>query len=346
MTGPLSGRAESAAPLRARQPGSRILGTGHYLPSNVVTNRDLEKVMDTSDEWISSRTGITQRHIAAPDEASSDMATKAAQRALEAAGIAATDLDLIIVGTISPDMPMPSTAMFVQRNLGARKDCPGFDLSAACAGFIYGLSIADAYVRSGIYKHVLVVGVELLSRIVNWEDRTSCVLFGDGAGAVVLGPAKNDGRGVLSTHIYADGSMIESLCIPGGGSRTPFSAEVLAKKQHLVHMVGTEVFKYAVKGLSASVLTALEANNMAPGDIDWLIPHQANVRILDGVQHRTGIPKERIFINIADTANTSSASVPIALDQAVRAGKIQPGQALVFCALGGGIAWGSALVRW
>ena len=330
----------------ARQPGSRILGTGHYLPANIVTNLDLEKVMETSDAWIASRTGIRQRHIAAPDEATSDMASAAAKNALEAAGIAATDLDLIVVGTISPDVPMPSAAMFVQQKIGARKNCPGFDLSAACAGFIYGLSVADAYIRSGTARYVLVVGVELLSRIVDWEDRSSCVLFGDGAGAVVLGPASGDGRGVLSTHIYADGSMIDSLIIPGGGSRLPPSHEVIDQRQHLVHMVGTEVFKYAVKGLSSAVKDALDANGMTPTDIDWVVPHQANVRILEAVQQRTGIPMDRFFINIDRTANTSSASVPIALDQAVRMGKVKPGQSVAFCALGGGIAWGSALVRW
>jgi 3-oxoacyl-[acyl-carrier-protein] synthase-3 len=328
------------------QPGSRIIGTGHYLPEKVLTNQDLEKVMDTSDEWISSRTGIRQRHIAAPEEATSDMATHAARAALQAAGITAKDLDLIIVGTISPDLPMPSAAVFVQRNLGTRKDCPAFDLSAACAGFIYGLSIADAFVRTGAAKYVLVVGVELLSRIVDWSDRGTCVLFGDGAGAVVVGPASGDGRGIVSTHIFADGSMIEALKIPGGGSRMPFSQEVLDKKLHLVHMVGMDVFKFAVKALTASVQKALAANQMAPSDVDWVIPHQANVRILDAVQARTGIARERFFINIDQTANTSSASVPIALDQAVRAGKVVPGQSLVFCALGGGIAWGSALVRW
>ncbi len=331
------------------QPGSRILGTGHYLPKKVLTNQDLEKVMDTSDAWIASRTGIRQRHIAAPEEATSDMATHAAKAALQSAGISAADIDLIIVGTISPDVPMPSAAVFVQRNLvalGTRKDCPAFDLSAACAGFIYGLSIADAFVRAGTAKHVLVIGVELLSRIIDWTDRGTCVLFGDGAGAVVVGPATGDGRGILSTHIYSDGSMIEALQIPGGGSRLPFSQEVLDKKLHLVQMVGMDVFKYAVKALTASVQTALAANKMAPGDVDWVIPHQANVRILDAVQSRTGIAKEHFFINIDQTANTSSASVPIALDQAVRAGKVKPGQSLVFCALGGGIAWGSALVRW
>lgn len=329
-----------------RQPAARILGTGHYLPAKVLTNQDLTKVMETSDEWISSRTGIRQRHIAAENEASSDMATQAARQALDAAGIQADQLDLIIVGTISPDMQMPSTAMFLQRNLGARRDCPGFDLSAACAGFLYGLSIADSFVRSGQARYVLVVGVELLSRLVDWSDRSTCVLFGDGAGAAVIGPASDDGRGILSTHIYADGSKIESLYIPGGGSRTPPSEAVLRNKQHLVHMNGKEVFRYAVKALSASVKTALDANGMSPSELDWVIPHQANIRILEGVQTRTGIPMERFFINIDRTANTSSASVPIALDQAARAGKLRAGQSLVFCALGGGIAWGSALVRW
>ena len=303
-------------------------------------------MIDTSDAWITARTGIRQRHIAAENEASSDMATHAARRAIENAGIQPEDLDLIVVGTISPDMPMPSTAMFVQRNLGARRDCPGFDLSAACAGFIYGLSIADNFVRSGQARYVLVVGVELLSRLVDWGDRSTCVLFGDGAGAVVVGPAEGDGRGILSTHIYADGSKIESLYIPGGGSRTPPSEAMLRNKQHLVHMTGKDVFRYAVKGLSSSVRTALEANSLAPAEVDWVIPHQANIRILEAVQVRTGIPMERFFINIDQTANTSSASVPIALDQAARAGKLQPRQSLVFCALGGGIAWGSALVRW
>ena len=329
-----------------RKPASRILGTGHYLPKEVRTNRDLEKVIDTSDAWITARTGIRQRHVAADDEASSDMATHAARRAIENAGIQPEELDLIVVGTISPDMPMPSTAMFLQRNLGARRDCPGFDLSAACAGFIYGLSIADNFVRTGQARYVLVVGVELLSRLVDWSDRSTCVLFGDGAGAVVVGPSDGDGRGVLSTHLYADGSKIESLYIPGGGSRTPPSEQMLRNKQHLVHMTGKDVFRYAVKGLSSSVRTALEANSLAPAEVDWVIPHQANIRILEAVQVRTGIPMERFFINIDQTANTSSASVPIALDQAARAGKLQPRQSLVFCALGGGIAWGSALVRW
>jgi 3-oxoacyl-[acyl-carrier-protein] synthase-3 len=327
-------------------PRSKILGTGHYLPAKVVTNLDLEKTVDTSDEWIRGRTGIQQRHVAAPDEASSDMATKAAKHALEAAGLQATDLDLIIVGTISPDMQLPSTAMFVQRNLRTRPDCPGFDLAAACAGFIYGLSVADAFVRSGGARYVLVIGVELLSRLVDWDDRNTCVLFGDGAGAVIVGPSEDPDRGILSTHLFADGTQIESLCIPAGGTRTPITPELIAQRQHLVHMAGREVFKYAVKALSGSSQVAMSANGLTAADIDWLIPHQANLRIIEAVLQRSGIPRERCFVNIDKAANTSSASVPIALDQAVRLHKVQPGQNVLFCALGGGFAWGSALVRW
>jgi len=332
--------------VQRQAPASRILGTGHYLPAKVVTNRDLESMMETSDEWITTRTGIRQRHVAAPDEAASDMATKAALNALEMAGIDAAQLDMIIVGTISGDMPMPSTAMFVQRNIGARNDCPGFDLSAACAGFIYGLSIGDSFIRNGVAKYVLVIGVELLSRLVNWDDRSSAVLFGDGAGAVVLGPADGDGRGVLSTHLYADSSKIESLWIPGGGSRTPPSEQMLKSKQHLVHMVGKDIFRAAVRRLTEASQVALAHNGVAPEQVDWVIPHQANVRILEAVRERLQIPMERFFINIDQTANTSSASVPVALDQAVRAGKVASGQLMLFCALGGGIAWGSAMVRW
>ena len=325
---------------------SRILGTGHYLPARVVTNLDLEKVVDTSDAWITSRTGIRQRHIAAPDEASSDMATKAASHALEAASLRATDLDMIIVATVSADMQLPATAMFVQRNLGTRPTCPGFDLGAACAGFIYGLSVADAYVRAGVARYVLVVGVELLSRLVDWSDRNTCVLFGDGAGAVVVGPSNDPNRGILSTHLFADGSQIESLYIPAGGTRTPLTPELVAQRKHLVHMTGKDVFKYAVKALSSSSALAISHNGLEPTDVDWLIPHQANLRIIEAVVQRSGVPRERCFINIDRTANTSSASVPIALDQAVRLGKVQPGQNVLFCALGGGFAWGSAMVRW
>ena len=325
---------------------SRILGTGHYLPAHVLTNAELSKRVETSDEWISGRTGIRQRHIVAPEEATSDMATHAARHALEAAGVSPEEVDLVIIGTISPDMQLPSTAMFVQRNLGMRPDCPGFDLAAACAGFIYGLSVADAFVRTGMAKYVLVIGAELLSRNVDWSDRNTCVLFGDGAGAVVVGPSDDPTCGIMSTHLFADSSQIESLWMPVGGSRTPLTPERFADNKHLVQMAGKEVFKYAVKALTRSSQIAIEANGMTPDQVDWLIPHQANMRIIEAVLLRSGIPKERCFVNIERTANTSSASVPIALDEAVRTGRVQRGQNVVMCALGGGFAWGSTLVRW
>ncbi len=325
---------------------ARILGTGHYLPSRVLTNKDLEKMVETSDDWIVSRTGIRERHVAAEGEATSDMCIGAAKQALEMSGVAPKDIDLIIVATISPDMQMPATAMFVQRAIGARNDCPGFDLAAACAGFVYGLSVADAYVRTGMARYVLVIGAEMITRYVDWEDRNTCVLFGDGAGAAIVGPSEDEARGILSTHIYADGTQAEALWIPGGGTKTPMSHEVIDQRLHRVKMAGKEVFKFAVKAMSASAETALAANGMTARDVDWLIPHQANLRIIEGVLARTGVPAERCYVNIHNTANTSSASVGIAFDQAVRGGKIKEGQTVLFCALGGGIAWGSALIRW
>jgi 3-oxoacyl-[acyl-carrier-protein] synthase III len=330
----------------AKKPGSRILGTGHYLPSRVLSNFDFEKMVDTSDEWIVERTGIRERHIAAPEEAASDIASNAAIQALQMAAIDAKELDLIIVTTISPDMPLPSTAMYVQQKIGARNDCPGFDLAAACAGFIYGLSIADSLIRTERAKYVLVVGVELLSRILNYEDRTTCVLFGDGGGAAVVGPSDGSDRGIISTHLYADGSQAKSLYIPAGGSRTPASEQTVRDKLHFVHMAGQDVFKFAVKSLSAATQTVLRSSDMTPKDINWVIPHQANIRIIDAVASRCHIPKERFYVNIDRVGNTSSASIPIALDEMVRGGLVEPGHNLVFCALGAGITWGSALIRW
>lgn len=327
-------------------PRTRILGTGRYLPEKVLTNFDLEKLVETSNDWIIERTGIRERHVAADHEASSDMASEAAKRALKASGVDARDIDLIIVSTVTPDMPLPATAMFVQQNIGARADCPGFDLSAACAGFIYGLSLADSMIKSGSARYVLLVGVELLTRVMNWKDRTTCVLFGDGAGAVILGPSAGDGRGILSTHIYADGSLAGALCIPGGGSRLPNTPETLAEGKHLVHMIGKDVFKFAVKALASASNTAIEHNGLRPEDIHKVVPHQANIRIIEGVSKRCGIPMERFYINIDRIGNTSSASIPIALDEALEAGAIEAGNNIVFCALGGGIAWGSALVCW
>ena len=323
----------------------RILGTGRYTPARVMTNADLEKLVDTSDAWITERTGIKERRIAAPGELTSDMAAAAGKAALESAGITADQLDMIIVGTISGDMPMPATAVFVQQKLGA-KTCPSFDLSAACAGFVYGLSIAEKFIRTGTMKHVLVIGVELLSRLLNWEDRKTCVLFGDGAGAVVLGPTDAKDRGILSTHLFTDGSLACSLLIPGGGSKEPFGPEVLANKRSLVHMEGQDVFKAAVRNLAGAATAALQANGMTGKDVDWVVAHQANLRILQAISQRLEIPMERFYVNIQKYGNTSSASIPIALDEAVRAGLIKPGQSILMTALGSGISWGSALVRW
>jgi 3-oxoacyl-[acyl-carrier-protein] synthase-3 len=325
---------------------SRILATGHYAPDRILSNQDLERMVDTSDEWIVERTGIRERHIAAEGQASSDMAAEAARRALEAADVRAEELDLIIVATVTPDMPLPATAVFVQQKIGARSDCPAFDIAAACAGFIYGMSIADRFIAGGA-KRVLVVGVELLSRVMNWKDRTTCVLFGDGAGAAVIGPrTESDGeRGILSTHLYADGSQAAALCIPGGGSRTPATVLSVEAGLHYVHMAGQDVFKYAVRALSSASLTAIEHNGVTKEEIKWVVPHQANLRIIEAVSKRVGIPLDRFVLNIARYGNTSSASIPIAFDEAVRAGTIQKGDLVLMCALGAGFAYGSALVR-
>jgi 3-oxoacyl-[acyl-carrier-protein] synthase III len=331
------------------QPATLILGTGRYAPAKIVSNFDLEKMVDTSDAWITERTGIRERRIAAEGEETSDMAAAAARSALGAAGLQPSDLDMIIVGTVTGDVPMPATAVYVQQKIGAGP-IPAFDISAACAGFVYGLSIADQFIRNGQMKHVLVVGVELLSRVLNWEDRTTCVLFGDGAGAVVLGPsiAPKNGearRGVISTKIFTDGSLASSLSIPGGGSRIPLSHAALDERKNKVHMVGSEVFKVAVKNLSSASREAIEASGMSAGDIDWVVAHQANMRIITQVANRLDIPLERFVLNIERYGNTSSASIPIALDEAVRDGRIKPGQTVLMCALGAGISWGSALVR-
>ncbi len=325
-------------------PRSRILGTGAYTPERVLTNTDLEKMVDTSDEWIRERTGIRERRIAADGETTSDMAAAAARRALEMANITAADLDMIIVGTISGDLPMPACAVFVQKKLGAGP-IPSFDVSAACAGFLYGLSIADQFIRTGMMKNVLVVGVELLSRILNWKDRTTCVLFGDGAGAVVLGRAADDGRGVLSTRLYTDSTLAESLCIPTGGSKEPLTPEGLAASRDKVFMIGGDIFKVAVKNLTAASRSALTDAGLQSSAVRWVVPHQANLRIISQVAQRLDIPLDRFVLNIDRYGNTSSASIPIALDEGVRSGRIQPNDTVLMCALGAGISWASALVR-
>jgi 3-oxoacyl-[acyl-carrier-protein] synthase-3 len=310
----------------------------------VRTNADLEKMVDTTDAWITERTGIRERRIAPDGVFTSDMATSAAKEALAMAGLAATDIDMIIVGTVTPDMPMPATAAFVQQKLGA-SNCPSFDLSAACAGFVYGLTIADQFVRSGAMKHVLVIGVELLSRVIDWSDRTTCVLFGDGAGAMVVGPTDGSTSGILSTAIHTDGALAQSLMIPGGGSVTPASHPMIEQKLHKVHMRGQDIFKVAVKNLVSASKNALEAAEMKGEELDWVCAHQANARIIDQVTSRFAVPKEKVLMNIDRVGNTSSASIPILVDENFRAGKIKKGDTVLMCALGAGISWGSALVR-
>jgi 3-oxoacyl-[acyl-carrier-protein] synthase-3 len=326
------------------EPGSRILGVGAYAPERVLTNFDLEKMVDTSDEWITERTGIKQRHIAREDENASDMAKVAAERALAAAGLTARDLDMIIVGTVSGDLPMPACAAFLQRKLGAGP-IPAFDISAACAGFLYGMSIADQFIRTGQAKRVLVVGVELLSRIIDWKERTTCVLFGDGAGAAVLGPAAGDGRGILSTRLYTDSTLAESLCIRAGGTKERITSEALDARRDKVFMNGQDIFKVAVKNLSSASKSALDAAGLDAKDVSWVVPHQANLRIISQVAQRLDISMDRFVLNIERYGNTSSASIPIALDEAMRDGRIKAGETVLMCALGAGISWASALVR-
>lgn len=324
--------------------GARILGTGHFLPPIVRTNADLEKMVETSDSWIRERTGIRERHIAPEGMVTSDMATEAAKNAIAAAGIAVSDIDMIIVATVTPDMPMPATAAFVQQKLGL-KDCPSFDLSAACGGFIYGLSIADQFLRTGAMKHILVIGVELLSRVVDWTDRTTCVLFGDGAGAMVLGPPDGSDRGLLSTKIHTDGSLATSLMIPAGGSKTPVTHAVLEDRMNKVRMIGKDIFKAAVRNLYSASQAAVDKAGMTNDQVDWVCPHQANLRIIDQVVQRANYQRDRVLSNIERVGNTSSASIPILIDENVKGGKIKPGHVVLMCALGAGVSWGSALAR-
>lgn len=323
---------------------ARIIGTGSYTPEAILTNDDLAKKIETSDEWIVSRTGIRARRMAREDEQTSDMATMAAKRALESADCRPQDLDMIIVGTISGDMPMPSCAAFVQKKLGAR--CPVFDVSAACAGSIYGLSIADKFIRTGAAKKIMVIGVELLSRLLDWEDRNTCVLFGDAAGAMLVGVSEDENRGILTTHLDADGTFTDILTIPGGGSLHPTTHESVEARLHKVKMNGREVYKVAVRSLAETVEKSLNALEMKAGDVKHVVPHQANIRIVEAVLERLGIPLERAVLNIDKYGNTSSASVPVTLDEGVRSGRIQKGDMVAMMAIGAGMAWGSAIVRW
>ena len=319
---------------------ARIAGTGSYLPEKVLTNEDLSKIVDTSDEWIAARTGIRERHIAAEGETTSDLGYHAAVRALEAAGVDAKELDLIVVGTTTPDLIFPSTACLIQHRLGA-DGCPAFDVNAACSGFVYALTVADKFIRSGAAKTALVIGSETLSRMVDWTDRTTCVLFGDGAGAVVL-KADTD-TGILSTHMHADGSRKELLWSPVGVS-VGFKPQENGGVR--IQMSGNDVFKHAVKALDSVVEETLEANGLDRHAIDWLIPHQANLRIIEATAKRLDMPMERVIVTVDKHGNTSSGSVPLALDEAVRSGKVQRGQLVLLEAFGGGFTWGSALLRY
>lgn len=315
---------------------SKIIGTGSYLPEKVLTNKELETRVETSDEWITERTGIKSRHIAAEGEYASHLAEKASRRAIEAANIAASDIDMIIVATTTPDMVMPCTACLLQAHLGL-PGIPAFDIVVACSGFIYGLSIADQFIRSGQMKNILVVGSEVMSSIIDWDDRRTCVLFGDGAGAVII--QQSEQPGILSTHIHADGSLKNCLFTPSG-----LPGQYNKELPPYVYMEGNKVFKFAVKALGEVVEEALEANNMSKEDIDWLIPHQANLRIIQATAKKLNLPMEQVVLTVAEHGNTSAASVPLALDAAVRDGRIQRGQTLLLEAIGGGFGWGSALI--
>lgn len=320
---------------------SRIAGTGSYLPEKVLTNADLEKMVDTSDEWIVSRSGIRERHIAEPEQTTSDLAYEASLKALEAAGMTANDIQMIIVGTTTPDLVFPSTACLLQEKLGI-SGCGAFDINAACSGFIFALSVADQFIRSGTVTNVLVVGSETLTRLVDWTDRATCVLFGDGAGAVVL---KADSEvGILSTHLHSDGGKKELLICPVGPSKG-FDLS-LPNAGVKIYMAGSEVFKHAVKALDSVVDETLEANGLTKADLDWLIPHQANLRIIEATAKRLEMSMDNVIVTVDRTGNTSSGSIPLALDEAVRSGKIQRGQLLLLEAFGGGFTWGSALIRY
>jgi 3-oxoacyl-[acyl-carrier-protein] synthase-3 len=326
----------------------KIAGTGSYVPERVLTNADLEKIVDTSDEWIVSRTGIRERRIAAPGEATSHMATKAAERAIEAAGIMAVDIDLIIVATISPDTYFPSTACHVQRNLGAIK-AVAFDVSAACAGFLYAMQIARHFINSGNRRTALIVGADKLSGIVNWKDRNTCVLFGDGAGAAILtckDPGDNDPSGLLSSIMASDGRLTDILSVPGGGSAIPITPENAGERLNTIHMQGREVFKAAVKHTLEACEAAIERAGLTTQDISLIIPHQANIRIVDAIRERLGLPAERAFLNLHKYGNTSGAAIAIALDEAARSGIMKKGDNVLLVAFGAGFAWAASVIRW
>lgn len=315
---------------------SKILGTGSYLPEKVLTNFDLEKMVDTTNDWIVERTGIEQRHIAADDESVTDMGVAAAKQAIDAAGLEYDEIEAIIVATATPDSAFPSTACYIQRELGI-KGPPALDVSAACSGFVYALSIADQYIRAGTYKKVLVIGAEKLSEVTDWNDRGTCILFADGAGAVVLGASEEEG--IMATHIHSDATYVDLLYCHNGIHMDE------DEPGPYIQMKGNEVFKVAVRTLSRIVQETLESSNIQPEEIDWLIPHQANIRIIAATAKKLGMSMDQVVVTANDHGNTSAASIPLALDQAVRDGRIKPGQLIMLEAFGGGFTWGSALIR-
>lgn len=323
---------------------AKIISTGSYLPEKILTNDDLEKIVDTSDTWITERTGIKERRIAADDQSASDLAYFASKTAIERAGITVDSIELIIVATISGDMQIPATACFLQHRLGA-VNASAFDINAACSGFIFGLSLVQAYIESGLYKRILLVGTEVLSKFTDWEDRNTCVLFGDGAGAVIIEPSKGE-SGIVSVEIHSDGSMSEILNLPGGGSRTPASCESVDSRLHYIKMKGNETYKVAVRAFERLAKNALEKNNLSIEDIALFIPHQANSRIITATANRIGLPMEKVMMNLDKRGNTSAASVPMALDEAVTAGRVKEGDYILLEAFGGGLTWASALIKW
>jgi 3-oxoacyl-[acyl-carrier-protein] synthase-3 len=319
-----------------------IIGLGTYLPEKIMTNKDLESIVDTSDEWIESRTGIRERRIASPDMATSDLATRAAEKALIDAGVTADEIDLIIVATATPDMSFPSTACLVQANLKASR-AAAFDLAAGCSGFVYGIVTGSQFIKAGLYKKVLVIGAETLSKILDWTDRNTCVLFGDGAGAAAETEA---GYGIIGAQLGADGSGGDLLKLPAGGSRNPASSETVTQKMHFVHMNGNEVFKFAVKIMGEAAIQALEHAGLSANDVDCLIPHQANNRIIQSAAKRLKLPMDKVMVNVDKYGNTSAASIPIALEEAVHGGKIRQGDIVVLVGFGAGLTWASAVIKW
>jgi 3-oxoacyl-[acyl-carrier-protein] synthase-3 len=321
-----------------------IRGTGSSLPEKILTNEELERMVETSNDWIMSRTGIRERHVARPDEFMSMFATRAAEGALRSAGLQGSDLDLVICATVTPDSPIPATSCIVQNNLGAT-GAAAFDMSAGCTGFIYGLAIADSLIASGMYRNIMLIGAELLSKYVNWKDRTTCVLFGDGAGAVVLTPGE-ESAGVLATTLRADGNLADFIYVPAGGTREPASERTVAEGRHFIRMKGNETFKMAVRSMEDSARTVLREAGIDTDDVDLFIPHQANRRIIDAVGSRLGLRDDQVYINVDRIGNTSAASIPIALNEAIQKDLVKEGSTILLAAFGTGLTWGAAVVRW